>query len=210
MPESIALAPWASLVLFIFATSITPGPNNLMLAVTGARFGLRATVPPMVGILLGLCLLLGLASAGAAALLLAAPGLELALRVLGLGYLLWLAWRLCAPDTCLEARRLHRPLNAGEAAIFQFANPKAWMMAVTAATTFLPGLLPAAAEPGDRITATLAMTLCFVVVGGPCTASWAVLGATLQRWLRQGARLQRFNTVMGGLLVVTALGMVWV
>ena len=191
MLESTAFAPWVALMLFAFATSITPGPNNLMLTVIGARFGFCATVPAMAGILLGMGLLIGLASAGVAALLLATPGLELALRALGLGYLLWLAWRLCAPETRLEGRQPHRPLTAGEAVLFQFVNPKAWMMAVTAATAFLPGLLPTVGDSEDRLAATLAMALCFVLVGGPCIASWAVLGAALQRGLRQGARLRR-------------------
>lgn len=205
--ESVSFAPWAALALFTFTTSITPGPNNLMLTVTGAHFGLRAAVPAMTGILVGMCLLIGLSSAGVASLLLAFPGLELALRGVGLSYLLWLSWKLCAPGARLNGREMHRPLTAREAILFQFANPKAWMMAVTAASTFLPGLLPVVANAGDRAAATLAVAFCFVVVGGPCIASWAVLGAALQRWLQQGARLRGFNATMGVLLAVTALGM---
>ena len=85
---------------------------------------------------------------------------------------------------------------------------KAWMMAVTAASTFLPGLLPATS--GDQTTATLAVALCFMLIGGPCIACWAILGAALQCWLRQGSRLHRFNIVMGLLLAAAALGMAWV
>ncbi len=207
-PESVSFAPWAALALFTFTTSITPGPNNLMLTVTGAHFGLRAAVPAMVGILIGMCLLIGIASAGVASLLLAFPGLELALRGVGLGYLLWLSWKLCAPSARLDGRELHRPLTAREAVLFQFANPKAWMMAVTAASTFLPGLLPIVANAGDRAVTTLAVALCFVIVGGPCIACWAILGAALQHWLRQGSRLRGFNATMGILLAATALGMI--
>ena len=207
-PESLSLAPWVALALFVFATSITPGPNNLMLTVTGAQFGLRATVPAMAGILAGMSLLIGLAGAGVATLLLTAPGLEPALRALGLGYLLWLAWKLCAPDARLDSREIRRPLTMTEAILFQFANPKAWMMAMTAASTFLPGLLPATS--GNQTTATLAAALCFMLIGGPCIACWAILGAALQCWLRQGSRLRRFNIVMGLLLAVTALGMTWI
>lgn len=207
-PESLSLAPWVALALFVFATSITPGPNNLMLTVTGAQFGLRATVPAMAGILAGMSLLIGLAGAGVATLLLTAPGLEPALRALGLGYLLWLAWKLCAPDARLDSREIRRPLTMTEAILFQFANPKAWMMAMTAASTFLPGLLPATS--GNQTTATLAVALCFMLIGGPCIACWAILGAALQCWLRQGSRLRHFNIVMGLLLAVTALGMTWI
>mgnify|MGYP000976152408 FL=1 len=88
-PESFSFAPWVALALFTFTTSITPGPNNLMLTVTGAQFGLRATVPAMAGILAGMSVLIGLAGAGVATLLLAVPGLEPALRTVGLGYLPW-------------------------------------------------------------------------------------------------------------------------
>ncbi len=207
-PESLSLAPWVALALFIFVTSITPGPNNLMLTVTGAQFGLRATVPAMAGILAGMSLLIGLAGAGVATLLLTAPGLEPALRALGLGYLLWLAWKLCAPDARLDSREIRRPLTMTEAILFQFVNPKAWMIAMTAASTFLPGLPPATS--GDQTTATLAVALCFMLIGGPCIACWAILGAALQCWLRQGSRLRRFNIVMGLLLAVTALGMTWI
>ncbi|MCB1768577.1 MAG: LysE family translocator [Candidatus Competibacteraceae bacterium] len=207
-PESLSFAPWAALTLFAFTMSITPGPNNLILTVTGAQFGLRATVPVMAGILAGMGLLIGLAGAGVAALLLAVPGLEPTLRVLGLGYLLWLAWELCASGVRLDARAIGRPLTTAEAMLFQFANPKAWMMAITAVTSFLPGLLPITA--GDQTLATLAVILCFLLIAGPCIACWAVLGAALQNQLQQGARLRQFNTVMGLLLAITALGMIWV
>ena len=207
LPESASLAPWTALALFAFATTITPGPNNLMLTVTGAHFGLRAVAPAIAGILIGMSVLIGCAGAGVASLLLAFPGLELALRGVGLGYLLWLSWRLCAPNPSLDAREMRRPFTICEAILFQFVNPKAWMMAVTAASTFLPGLLPVAANAGDRAAATLAVALCFVVVGGPCITSWAVLGAALQRWLRQRSRLRGFNATMGVLLAATALGM---
>ncbi|HCB15341.1 MAG TPA: lysine transporter LysE [Gammaproteobacteria bacterium] len=207
-PESFSFAPWVALALFTFTTSITPGPNNLMLTVTGAQFGLRATVPAMAGILAGMSVLIGLAGAGVATLLLAVPGLEPALRTVGLGYLLWLAWKLCAPSAQLDSRAIHRPLTTTEAVLFQFANPKAWMMAITAATTFLPGLLPATS--GDQATATFAVALCFMLVGGPCIACWAILGAALQNQLQQGSRLRQFNTFMGLLLAATALGMAWV
>jgi hypothetical protein len=79
LPEPGSFAPWIALVVFAFTTTITPGPNNLMLTVTGAQFGLRAAVPAIAGILMGMSLLIGLASAGAASLLLAFPGLELGL-----------------------------------------------------------------------------------------------------------------------------------
>ena len=207
-PESLSLAPWIALALFTFTTSITPGPNNLILTVTGAQFGLRATVPTMAGILAGMSLLIGLAGAGVATLLLAVPGLEPTLRALGLGYLLWLAWKLCTLGARLDPRAIHRPLTTTEAVLFQFANPKAWMMAITAATTFLPGLLPATS--GDQATATLAVALCFMLIGGPCIACWAILGAALKSRLQQGSRLRQFNTLMGLLLAVTALGMAWV
>jgi threonine/homoserine/homoserine lactone efflux protein len=207
-PESLSFAPWTTLALFAFTMSITPGPNNLMLTVTGAQFGLRATVPVMAGILAGMCLLIGLAGAGVAVLMLEAPGLEPTLRVLGLGYLLWLAWKLCAPGARLDTRAIRRPLTAAEAVLFQFANPKAWMMAITAATSFLPGLLPVTA--GNQTTATLAIMLCFMLIAGPCIACWAILGAALQNQLQRGSRLRQFNTIMGLLLAVTALGMIGV
>lgn len=206
--ESASFAPWTALALFTFITSITPGPNNLMLTITGAHFGLRAAMPAMTGILIGMCLLIGIAGAGVASLLLAFPGLEMALRSVGLGYLLWLSWKLCLSSGIRpNERKMRRPLTIYEAVLFQFANPKAWMMAMTAASAFLPGLLPAMASVGDRITATLAVALCFVVVGGPCIASWAATGAVLQQWLQQGSRLRHFNTVMSALLAATALGM---
>jgi len=205
--ESLPLTPWIALALFTFIAFITPGPNNLMLTVTGAQFGLRATAPIIAGILTGMSVLIGLAGAGVATLLLAVPGLEPTLRALGLGYLLWLAWKLCAPGTRIDQQIIRRPLTATEAILFQFANPKAWMIAVTAASTFLPSLLPATS--GDRATATFAVALCFILVGGPCIACWAILGATLQRHLQQGSRLRQFNGIMGLLLAITALGIAW-
>ncbi len=207
LSEPASLAPWITLALFTFSTSITPGPNNLMLTMTGAHFGLRAALPALLGIVAGMALLIVLASAGVASLLLAFPLLDMALRGLGLAYLLWLAWTLCASGARLQGREVKRPMTLLEAVLFQFTNPKAWMMAVTAASVFAPALLPMEAGLTDRLAATLAVVLSFALIGGPCVASWAVLGALLQRWLQQGQRLQFFNRLMGLLLAITAVAM---
>lgn len=189
------------LATFSFVASITPGPNNLMLAASGVGFGLKRTVPHMIGVWAGFLLLVLVCGLGVGGVIMQNPAAALALKVAGSAYLVHLAWMLRGNLAADPAQADARPMTFAAAAAFQFANPKGWLMGITAASAFLPGL------GGDWSALGL---LCLVVctVNAPCIASWAMLGATIRSRLDDARWQRRFSAVMV-LLTLYAAAAVW-
>lgn len=184
-----------ALILFAFASSITPGPNNIMLLASGANFGLRRTVPHMLGISLGHALMVALIGLGLLQLFDALPWLRPTLMAVCAAYLLWLAWKIAnaaAPDA---ARADARPFTFVQAAGFQWVNPKAWYMAIYAQTHFAP--------ESAGWAAALVVPVVFAMVNLPSVAVWAAAGTQLRRWLAAPGRLRAFNVTMALLLVAS-------
>lgn len=190
----------SALILFAFASSITPGPNNIMLMASGVNFGLRRTVPHMLGVSLGhgaMTLILGL---GLVQIFDLIPWLRPALTVISVIYLLWLAWKVANAAPPANAREGSRPLTFLQAAGFQWVNPKAVYMAIYAQTTFAP-------ENAGWIGAVIVASV-FAMTNLPSVATWAWGGTQIRRWLREGARLRIFNWTMAALLVGSLYPMV--
>ena len=189
---------FAALVLFAFVTSITPGPNNLMLLASGVNFGFRRTIPHMLGIGAGfLSLLLGVGF-GLGAVLAAYPALHGALKIGGGAYLLYLAWRIAMTRSMGEAGAADpaaRPMTFMEAAAFQWVNPKAWVMAVTAMAVYT--------SPQAPFLSVVLVALAFAVVNVPSVSTWAGFGVALRGFLADPARLRWFNIAMGLSLVAS-------
>lgn len=179
---------------------ITPGPNNVMLTASGANFGFRRTLPHMLGICGGFALQMLAVCAGLGAIFSRWPHLQDGLRWLGAAYLVWLGWRLLRPAEA-GARRAPRPVTFLEAAAFQFLNPKAWVMTLTAATLFMPPELGPAAAAGY-------MLLWGVVIPAPCVLVWALFGTSLRAVLARPRGRLAFNSTMALALGVTAVMMV--
>ena len=203
---SLLLAP---LAMFMFVSSITPGPNNLMLLSSGIRFGFNRTVPHMLGITGGMVVLLLIAYAGVGALMLASPGLDKLMTVACCAYLLWLATALLKNDEpgqgaagadASQGATAARPMRLHEAALFQFVNPKAWAMAVAASTIADKFPLPLPA----RLTL---MVLLSAAINLPCVSVWALFGKTMRHHLRTARVRQAFNFTMAALVVATVLWM---
>jgi threonine/homoserine/homoserine lactone efflux protein len=179
---------------FALVSSITPGPNNLMLMASGANFGFRRTVPHMLGIGLGFGLMVVLVGLGLVRIFDAFPVTHLILTVVGVAYLLWLAWKIAhaaAPDA---ARAGARPFAFLQAVLFQWVNPKAWQMALTAITLYAP----------DRsVVAILWVGLVFALINLPSVSTWTVMGQQMGRILSSPKRLRLFNWSMAALLVAS-------
>lgn len=190
----------AALVGFSFVSSVTPGPNNVLLWASGARFGVRQTVPHIVGTAIGIGAMALGAAAGIAALIGAFPELSVVMRTAGSAYLLYLAWRIARSGSS-DPIALARPLGFRAAAAFQLVNPKAWIFALGAVTTFRPADVPIA--PGTLLVATV-----MVVVILPTAWLWAAGGGTLSRLLSEGGR-GRANRVLA-LVVALTVVLVWV
>lgn len=190
---------FAALVGFAFVSSVTPGPNNMMLLASGVNFGFRRTVPHMLGIGFGFASLLLGVGFGLGALLAAFPALHLALKIAGGAYLLYLAWRIAASRTLAEAGSASRPMSFTEAAAFQWVNPKAWVMAVTAMAIYT--------SPEAPVLSVLLVAAAFALVNLPSVSVWAGFGTALRGWLSDPARLRWFNLAMGLLLAATLVPM---
>lgn len=183
-----------SLAGFAFATSVTPGPNNLMLLASGVNFGLRRTVPHMLGISFGHALMVFLVGMGLSGLFAAEPRAMLALKVASVAYMLWLAWRIANVAPPRPGADAGRPFTALQAAGFQWVNPKAWAMALTATAVY---------APGGGWGAMAAVAAVFAAINLPSVAIWAAAGQGMRRWLERGRRRVWFNRSMAVLLVAS-------
>ncbi|NAZ35938.1 LysE family transporter [Rubellimicrobium sp. CFH 75288] len=191
---SLDLLP--ALVGFAFAMSVTPGPNNLMLLASGANFGLRRSVPHLLGVSVGHSLMVLLLGLGLAALFERIPGFKAALAVVSVLYLLWLAWKFAtaAPKAEHAPRTAGRPLTFLQAAAFQWVNPKGWAMALTALAAY---------TADESLAAVLLVAGVFFLTNLPCITLWALGGLGLRPILSSPGRLRWFNRAMAALIVAT-------
>ena len=182
-------------------SSVTPGPNNVLLWASGAEFGLMRTIPHVVGTALGIALMALAAAAGLAALVASVPGLATAMKVGGSAYLLYLAVRIAGAHG-LTRGDVARPLSLVRAAAFQLINPKAWIFALGAITTFRPAELSAF---GGSVL--VAVTMMLVVV--PTAALWAGAGGAINRLLTDDRRRRALSLALAALVVATVAS-VWI
>jgi threonine/homoserine/homoserine lactone efflux protein len=181
--------------VFAFVTSVTPGPNNVMLLASGLNHGLARTVPHILGINAGCVVMLVLAGAGLGELLVASPRLYAVLRYAAAAYLLYLAWKIARSGMLRPADARGRPMGVLAAAAFQWVNPKAWVMVLGAVTTYAP------ADHFMRNVCVLAVILS--LVNAPSLVLWAGFGVGLRRILGHPARVRWFNITMAALLVLS-------
>jgi threonine/homoserine/homoserine lactone efflux protein len=191
-----------ALVSFAFVSSITPGPNNLMLAASGVNFGFLRTIPHMLGVGIGFGILQLAIGFGVGGVLLTVPELRWALKGIGAAYLLWLAWKMATARPAAKARAgdAARPMSFVGACAFQWVNAKAWIMALGAMAVYVRADHP--------IVDVLTVTAVFVLVNVPCISAWAGFGHALGSTLADPVRLRVFNITMAVLLVASIVPMI--
>jgi threonine/homoserine/homoserine lactone efflux protein len=183
-----------ALVGFAFVSSVTPGPNNMMLLASGVNFGVRRTVPHMLGISVGHSLMVFLVGLGVAGVFKAWPPALTALKVASVAYMLWLAWKIANSAAPGEGGARSQPMTFLQAAAFQWVNPKAWAMALGAVAAYVT--VPS-------VTSYALVAGAFAMVNLPSITLWAVLGQSLRRWLEVPSRLRVFNWTMAVLLIAS-------
>jgi threonine/homoserine/homoserine lactone efflux protein len=182
---------------YVFVMSATPGPNNVMLLASGVNFGFRRTIPHMIGISFGCVFMLLVVGLGVGQLLQSSPRLYNGLKIASAIYMLWLAWAIAnsGPMTVAEGTEAAKPMTVLQAAMFQWINPKAWVMALTATSTFT--------VPENYLPSLLIVGLVFGLVNAPTIATWTGFGVALRRLLQNPRNLRTFNVAMALLLVAS-------
>lgn len=188
----MSLEQLLAFAVFAFVSSVTPGPNNMMLLTSGVNFGVKRTVPHAFGIAAGFFLLLFCTGLGLIKLFDLYPVTYTILKVLCVIYMFWLAWKILQsgrPDTSNEAAK---PISFIEAALFQWVNPKAWAMAITAFSVYAPSL---------DFWIVVLVSAVFTIVNLPSLSIWVILGVNFRRFLSTDQRLKIFNIIMAVLLI---------
>ncbi|MBS3798956.1 MULTISPECIES: LysE family translocator [unclassified Pseudoalteromonas] len=188
------------LAMFAAVSSLTPGPNNLMLMSSGANFGFRRTIPHMLGVSIGFCLMLVLVGLGVMQLFDLIPYSFEVLRLLCFGYLLYLAYKIFTSGEPSSGNLAAHPFTFTQAALFQWLNPKAWTMALSAVSVY---------APTRDVYTVMSIGVIFALVNLPCVGSWSLVGEKLTSWLTSPWRLRVFNTLMATLLVLSVAPSLW-
>jgi threonine/homoserine/homoserine lactone efflux protein len=199
-----------ALAVFTFATAFTPGPNNIMVTASGVNFGFARTIPHMAGITIGFLVLIVACAAGLGLMFTAMPALHLALKIIGALYMLWLAWKVANARPAGEGNGdsgkglgdgSARPLTFLQGAAFQWVNPKAVVIALSAISLYV--------RPDHRLADILTVLLMFGFFTAATVITWTGFGVALRSVLRHPRRARIFNVVMALLLVVSIAPMVW-
>ncbi|OWY39444.1 hypothetical protein CEK28_08205 [Xenophilus sp. AP218F] len=186
-----------ALVTYLLVMSITPGPNNLVLASSGVNYGFSRTLPALLGMTLGLSLQVGVLTVFLGSLMEWMASVQLYLAVAGCVYLLWLSWGMARAGRHGDGQDKSKPIGFWGGVLFNWLNPKVWLMSFNIAMVFLPASM-------DPLHAGLIFALVTFVVGLPCVALWAGSGVAIRRFLDSPLRLRAFNCSMAAMLAATA------
>jgi threonine/homoserine/homoserine lactone efflux protein len=184
------------LMSYCFVMSATPGPNNVMLATTGASFGYRGALPVILGIQAGLFVQTMLMCLGLGSVFVAYPMAQQVLRIAGALYLMFLAWKLAGAS--VTGTSASKAVSFPQAALFQALNPKSWLKAITMASVFLPA-------QGNLLANALLVSVIGTVVGMPCNVMWALFGVSIRSVLTAPRSQRIFNLAMGAILMILAV-----
>ncbi|WP_445766469.1 LysE family translocator [Rheinheimera sp.] len=187
-----------AVLFFAFSTTITPGPNNVMIMSSGVNYGIKASVPHWLGICLGFPLMVLLVGLGFGVVFERYPHLHQLIKVLGVAYLIWLAWRIASAEPKAIEQGKSKPFSFIQAALFQWVNGKAWVMASGAVAAFTT-------VGGVYWLEVSVITAAFLLVAFPCVGIWLVFGAALRTVLTKALFQRIFNVTMAVILVLSVV-----
>lgn len=190
----MTLYAFLSFITYCFVTSVTPGPNNIMLISSGINFGFRKTIPHILGIGIGFGLMVALVGLGIGTILTTSPILFEIVKIIGIFYLLYLSYQIFKSDSVNTNGSIRsRPLKFLEAALFQWVNPKTWIMTMGAITTYT--------SSSSSIVTFAIIGIVFGVVSIPSVGVWAYIGDRLQQFINNKSKVKKFNILMSLLLL---------
>jgi threonine/homoserine/homoserine lactone efflux protein len=198
----------SAFIFFAITSTITPGPNNIMMMNSGARFGFRATIPHILGVVVGFPTLVFAAGLGLGAIMQANPIIHTIIRWLGVSYMLWMAYKMYGAASLqkkksdVEKKEKNRPFMFHEVVLFQWINPKAWTMGMGAVAAYT---VPVTAQGMDFLHQLLILVGIFCAVGIPSAIIWTGFGKAISGFLGTEKRLRIFNIIMALLLVASVI-----
>ncbi|GLO62635.1 lysine transporter LysE [Vibrio sp. MACH09] len=187
-----------AVTLFAVSSSVTPGPNNIMVMTSGVNFGIKKTLPLLSGICIGFTIMLLLVGLGFAQLFELFPSLHMIIKCIGTLYLLYLAWLIAKSAGAIGSDNQTEPLSFLKGALFQWVNAKAWVVATGAIAAFTTA---GTSFYGQNLT----IALTFFIVSFPCVGIWLLFGSMLKKVLKDPQKRVWFNYTMAGLLVLSVL-----
>ncbi len=200
MEEFYPVAMLLSIATFTLSTVLTPGPNNIMLLSSGLTFGYKQTIPHILGIVFGFPFMVILVGLGMGVLFEQFPFIFTALKVVGILYLFWMAYKIATNKSGYEVDEdlQSKPFTFIQSAAFQWVNPKAWIMAITSISVFVT-------SSEGSLSQVLTIALIYLLSGVISTSSWALGGVILKRFIKDESSVHKFNITMAILLVVSVL-----
>lgn len=191
-----------AVMLFVVSSMITPGPNNIMVMSSGLNFGVKRTLPHFLGICLGFPSMVIAIGLGLGTVFVQFPVLHPIIKTFGSLYMLYLAWHIATSSSQLEVSDSKQPLSFFQAVLFQWINPKAWVMSVGAISSYT-------VLNGHMTQEVLTISGTYLLFAFPCVGIWMLFGVSLKRFLTNQTYLRLFNYSMGALLLISILLMIF-
>ncbi len=188
---------YLSLSIFTFVAGITPGPNNMMLMASGLNHGIRKSLPHYLGICIGFPVMVAVVGFGMGAVFSTYPNIYLYLKIFGITYLLYLAWKIANAGNPKASQNIKKPFTFIQAAAFQWLNPKAWAIAI--------GALAAFSTKDNFTISVLSVIAVYFMMGFFCMGLWLKLGQSLKKFLHTNKRVTYFNITMALLVVLSVI-----
>lgn len=204
MQEFYTIAMLISIATFTLSTCITPGPNNIMLLSSGLTFGYKRTMPHMAGIVIGFPLMILLVGIGLGIVFEKFPILLSILKVIGILYLFWMAYKIATNKTTVEIKENDesKPFTFLQSALFQWVNPKAWIMGITAISIFVT-------SQEHSLFQVLILSLIFMLSGVVSTNLWTSGGVVLKKFIKDESHVRKFNILMAFLLLLSVIPVIF-
>lgn len=199
MDSIYSLTMLLSIGAFTLSTVLTPGPNNIMLLSSGLTFGYKKTVPHILGIIIGFPIMVLLVGFGMGIVFENYPIILSILKLVGMIYLLWMAYKIATNVSGYELQKQNvKPFTFFQAAVFQWVNPKAWIMAITSISLFVTSI-------ENYTVQVVIVAFVYLLSGVISTNSWTLGGVALKTILKSQKSISYFNKLMAFLLVISII-----
>lgn len=187
---------YLAIIVFAASTTVTPGPNNIMIMASGLNYGIKHSAPHFLGICFGFPAMVIMVGLGFSVVFEIYPLFHEIIKLVGVAYLLYLAWLIASSSPKPLEIENSKPLSFIQAALFQWVNPKAWIMAMGAVSTYT-------SASSDIFLQVVFIALAFFIVAFPCVGVWLCFGAVLKKHLKSAKQQKIFNLTMAILLIVS-------